>query len=231
MKVVGGSVIALLTMAGCGMFGGSTAKKGPGASDAGDAAALPAAKAAASSNKVDGGSSAGVGASSGGKLDATACNPGTSIDPMDKGKTIQSDHFKYTLLDVRIDTVDNAFAPAKKVFLVKLQVENATSKSNLSLSVTDVDLTRDKPSADRIRDKDLHYKTDFFYPRPKMCVDLGADVKPGTIPPGTKVVGYYAFQAPDTPAYKTLWFDARNVSPESVQKGTLLKVAGALRIK
>ena len=127
--------------------------------------------------------------------------------------------------------LDNAFAPVKKVFLVKLQVENVTSKPNLHTSVTDVDLTREKAGADRIREKNLHFKTDFFYPRTRMCVDLGADVKPGSLAPGAKAVGYYAFQAPETPAFTSLWFDARNVSAESASKGNLLRVAGTLRIK
>lgn len=164
-------------------------------------------------------------------LDATLCNPGTSLEPVDRGKTIQSDHFKYTLLDVRTDVVDNAFAPVKKVFLVKLQVENVTSKMNLAPSVADVDLTREKAGAERIRESNLHYKTDFFYPRSRMCVDLGADVKPGSLPPGTKAIGYYAYQAPEKRAFTSLWFDARNVSSEAVHKGNLLRVAGTLRIK
>lgn len=210
-------VAACLTMFGC------RSAKPTHADDAGAShvAAADAASAAASAD--DGGKPK--------ALDATACDPGKSLDPVDKGKTIETDHFRFTLLDVRADTIDNAFAPVKQVYLVKLAVENLTNKPNLNLSITDVDLTRDKPGADRLKDKNLHYKIDFFYPRPKMCVDLAADVKPGMIPPGTRVVGYFAFQAPETPAYKSLWFDARHVSTEAVHKGTLLKVAGVLRVR
>lgn len=163
-------------------------------------------------------------------LDATDCNPGTSLNPVDKGKTIQSDHFKYTLLDVRTDAVDNAFAKAKTAVLVKLQIENITNKPQLNTSVAEVDLARDKAGSDRIKDKNLHYQVDFFYPRPKMCVDLGADVKPGSLLPGAKVIGYYVFGDPGTPR-QSLWFDVRNVSPEAVTKGSLLKVAGSFRIQ
>jgi hypothetical protein len=52
----------------------------------------------------------------------------------------------------------------------------------------------------------------------------------GKIPPGAKVVGYYAFDAGDA-KYDSLWFSARNISPEAVTKGGFLKVAGSLRVK
>lgn len=163
-------------------------------------------------------------------LDATSCNPGTSLDPVDKGKSIESDHFRYTLLDVRSDSVAVPGGATRKVFLVKLEVENITSKPDLNTSVSEVDLSRDKAGADRVKDRGLVYKTEFFYPRAKMCVDLGSDVGKGKIPPGAKVVGYYAFDAGDAP-YDSLWFSARNVAPESVKTGGFLKVAGSLRVK
>ena len=164
-------------------------------------------------------------------LDATECNPGTSLDPVDKGKSVTTDHFKYTLLDVREDTVDppGGLLPPKKVFLVKLQVENVTQKADLNTSISEVGLSRDKADADRVKEKDLVYRTDFFYPRTKTCVDLGADVGKGKIPPGTKVVGYYVYDGA-TP-YKSLWFSMRNISPESVGKGRLLEIVGSFRIK
>lgn len=213
-------VMASLPLVGCGLIG-----KKDNAADAGAAAAAPASAASTAA-----GSTTPASAGKGKPLDATDCNPGTSLNPVDKGKTIQSDHFKYTLLDVRTDTVDNAFAKVKSVILVKLQIENITNKPQLNTSVADVDLTRDKPGADRVKEKNLHYQVDFFYSRTKMCVDLGADVKPGTLPPGGKAIGYYVY-GDSGAARQSLWFDARNVSPEAVSKGTLLKVVGSFRIQ
>jgi hypothetical protein len=163
-------------------------------------------------------------------LDATACNPGTSLNPPDKGKSFQSDQFKYTLLDVRTDAVTNPAAPYKTVVLVKLQVENITSKPDLNLSVAEVDCSRDKAGPDRVKERELLLKNDLFYDRPKMCVDLGGAVTQGTFPAGAKVVGYYAYAAPD-PLPKSLYFDARNMAAEAVSRGNLLKVAGSFSLK
>ena len=127
--------------------------------------------------------------------------------------------------------IADLFAKVKKVYLVKLQVENITQKPQLNTSITDIDFTRDKAGADRVKEKALLYKTDFFYPRPKICVDLGGDIKPGMIPPGAKVVGYYVYGDPGTPEPQSLWVSARNVSPESGNKGSFLKVTGSLRVK
>lgn len=165
-------------------------------------------------------------------LDATDCNPGKSLDPLDKGKTIESDYFRYTLLDVREDDFDFLGKP-QKVLLVKLAVENIGDKQDANLSVAEVALSRNKATPDPVKEKDLVYKTDFYYPRPKMCVDLAGDVKPGKIPPGTKVVGYYAYDAEGKP-YESLWFSARNISADSVNKKgkeALFAVAGSFRIK
>jgi hypothetical protein len=187
--------------------------------DAAEAGA-PAASAPATSSSTPGAQAK--------SLDATACNPGTSLDPPDKGKTIQSDHFKYTLLDARTDTA-NVLGKETKVVLVKLQVENVTNKPDLNTSIAEVDVTRDKAGADRVKERDFMLRASMMYPRPKMCVDLGGDVGKGKIPPGTKVIGYYAYELPDT--YKSLWFSARNISPEAVGKGDLLKVVGSFRLK
>lgn len=162
-------------------------------------------------------------------LDATRCNPGASLEPVDRGKVIVTDRFRLTLLDVRTDGIDNAFAPVKKVFLVKLLVENTTPKS-LALASADVDLTRDEPAADRLRKRGLHYKPDLFYPRAKMCVDLATDVKPGLVPPGGSAVGYFAFQAPDAPAFESLWFDARSAPPRAPSRRRSSEVMGTLRV-
>jgi hypothetical protein len=175
------------------------------------------------------GTSASASAPAAGKpLDATACNPGTSLEPPDKGRTITSDHFKYTLLDARTDTA-NALGKEVKVLLVKLQVENVTQKPDLNLSIAEVDVTKNRAAVDRTKDRDVQVKTTFFYPREKMCVNLAADVDKGKIPPGAKVIGYYAYELPD--AYTSLWFSARNISPESVNRGNMLKVVGSLRLK
>lgn len=204
---------------GCGVFGKKPAPDA-GAATATDGASAPLPSAQPGHEREP----------KAGRLDATGCNPGTSLEPVDKGKTVQSDHFRYTLLDVRTDIVDNAFAKVKKVFLVKLQIENITQKPQLNTSMTDVDLTRDKAGADRVKEKPLHYKIDFFYPRPKMCVDLAGDVKPGMLPPGGKAIGYYAYGDTGEPM-QSLWFSVRNVSPEAADRGNFLKVAGSLRIK
>jgi putative endonuclease len=219
-RLLAATAIATLVVAG---FGCGNRTKTFAPADAGPTPSIPSAAITPSAGEPTAHKAKG--------LDATDCNPGTSLEPIDRGKTIQSDHFKYTLLDVRTDAIDNAFAPVKKVILVKLQVENVTNDSQLNLSIADIDLTRDKAGADRVKEKDLHYKPDFFYSRPKMCIDLAADVKKGMFPAGAKAIGYYAFSAPDTPAMQSLWFDARYLSPDSVKKGSFLKVAGTLRIK
>jgi hypothetical protein len=163
-------------------------------------------------------------------LDATACNPGTSLNPPDKGKSFRSDQFKYTLLDARTDAVTNPASPYKNVILVKLEVENIAPKADLNLSIAEVDLSRDKAGPDRVRERPLLIKSDLFYDRAKLCVDLGADVVTGSFPSGKKVVGYYAYAAPE-PAAKSLWFDARNMAAEAVTRGNLLTVAGSFRIQ
>ncbi|MFO0674431.1 MAG: hypothetical protein U0235_33280 [Polyangiaceae bacterium] len=163
-------------------------------------------------------------------LDASRCNPGTSLEPADRGKVIVTDRFRLTLLDVRTDVIDNAFAPVKKVFLVKALVESTTAKS-LALGQDDVDLTRNEPGADRLRKRHLHYKRDLFYPRAKMCVDLAADVKPGLVPPGAGAIGYFAFQAPDAPAFESLWLDARSAPPRAPSRRRTSEVMGTLRVR
>lgn len=163
-------------------------------------------------------------------LDATTCNPGTSLDPPDKGKTVTTDHFRYTLLDARTDTAKTLSGTDQKVVLVKLQVENVTQKPDLNLSIAEVDLTKNRAAVDdRSKNRDVVAKTTFFYPREKMCVNLGADVDKGKIPPGTKVIGYYAYELPEP--YTSLWFAMRNISPEGVTRGNLLNVTGSFRLK
>lgn len=170
------------------------------------------------------------------KLDASDCNPGVSINPVDKGKTIQSTNFKYTLLDVRTD--DLALDPAllssmqyKKVLLVKLQVENISQKDDLNLSGAEVDLTRVKaPSDDRIGEDS--YVTDYMYPKSKVCVNLGADVAKGTFAKGSKVVGYYVYALPEDKPYTSgLYFGARYYAAEDVATGKSLKIAGTFKLQ
>jgi hypothetical protein len=160
-------------------------------------------------------------------LDATSCNPGTSLDPPDKGKTVQNDQFKYTLLDARTDTTTIA-GKEVKALLVKLEVENITTKPNINISYAEVDATKDRAAGDRLNDKGITLKATMLYPRTKTCVDLGGDVGPGKIPPGTKVIGYFIYEMPD--AHKGLWLSVRNLSPESVTRGTMLKVMGSFRL-
>lgn len=161
-------------------------------------------------------------------LDATDKNPGASLNPADKGRTVQSDLVRYTLLDVREDTVGQEYGGGK-VYLVKLMAENISAVEDLSLSVAEVDLVKDKPTADRVSEDNLHYTPDVFYPREKMGVDLASDVSTGKFTPGTKVVGYYSYTN-DKPL-TSLYFSVRNFDPDAVGEDTFLKVIGSFRIK
>lgn len=169
-------------------------------------------------------------------LDATNCNPGESINPIDAGKTFSSTNFKYTLLDVRKDklVVDPAIMSSMKydeVLLVKLQVENISKNNDLNLSVAEVDLTRNAAPTDG-RIKDDKYMTDFMYPRKNMCVDLGGDVDTGTFPAGKKVVGYYVYGLPKDKSYEGgLYFGGRYYAAEDVEAGKSLKVAGTFKLQ
>lgn len=185
----------------------------------------PAGAAAAASSRtasLDGGAKT---------LDARSCNPGVSLDPADKGKSIQSDTFRYTLLDLRSDVGDATSVSGKKVYLLKLQIENASSRPEVTPSITEVSLSRDKADPDRSKERDLFYRNDFLYPRTKICVDLASDVKPGMLTPGEKAIGYYVFQAPESPPAKSLWFSVRNVGPDKAQDASFLKVAASFRLK
>jgi hypothetical protein len=161
-------------------------------------------------------------------LDATDFNPGTSLNPTDKGKTIQSDQIRYTLLDVREDSYESQLGSGK-VYLVKLEAENISTDEDLNMSVAEVDLVKDDPKADRVNQRDLHYSFDILYPREKMGVDLGGDISSGKFKPGKKVVGYYAYTN-DKPL-TTLFFSVRNYNPEAVSSPTFLQVVDSFRIK
>lgn len=169
-------------------------------------------------------------------LDAMDCNPGTSIDPIDKGKTISSTNHRYTLLDVRVDdvNVDPSIAGMmdyKKVLLVKLQVENISQNPEENLSVADVDLLNTPPIDERAK-QPKGYLPDVMYSKSKYCVSLAGDIDKGLFPTGKKVVGYYVYGLPENRPYdQGLYFAARYMAPEDVNTGKLLKVAGSFKIK
>lgn len=174
---------------------------------------------------------------SGKSLDASNCNPGTSIDPIDKGKSFSSTDMKYTLLDARVDDLNAspALAPYinyKKVLLVKLQVENISQNDKLNLSSAEVDLANAPPQDDRTKMQQSKYQIDLVYSRDKACVSLAEDVSVGTFPAGKKVVGYYIFALPDDKPYTNgLYFDGRYFSADDVGAGKSFKVAGSFKLK
>lgn len=160
-------------------------------------------------------------------------NPGTSINPIDQGKSISSDQFKYTLLDVREDKVEPALG-SYPIYLVKLEVERIAPNDSKNpdsvtgLSVAEVDLST-KENYDRIKDKGQAFKTDVGYPRTKLGTSLGEDIT--SLKMGEKVTGYYVFNATTPTNPEKLYFDVRNYGVDAVNKGTSLKIAGVFKIK
>jgi hypothetical protein len=204
--------------------------KTEGAAPAGSGTAATSATAAPSSTSAATvASAAATNAPAPKKLDATGCDPGTSLEPSAKGKSVSTDELKFTLLDARVDTIDNPLEKGKKVLLVKLEVENISQRDDVSLSMADVEVSRDKAAPARNESK-LFLANDFFYTRSKICVDLSADVKKGTFPRGAKVIGYFVRTLGDEP-YKSLWIGFKYLSPESATTGKAFTVAGTLQIK
>lgn len=166
-------------------------------------------------------------------LDATDKNPGVSINPIDQGKSIETDQLRFTLLDVREDTNGETYGN-KKVFLVKLQVERLKDDSSRAtdkqtgLSVADVELAT-KPDYDRLKDKDQGFDVEFFYDRAKLGVTLSKDIH--NLAVGQKVVGYYTFDGTTADDSGSMYFIVHYVSAESVNAGKMGGIAGTLKIK
>lgn len=126
--------------------------------------------------------------------DASDKNPGISLNPIDAGKEIDSDAFRYKLLDVRQDG---------ETYLVKLEVTNKTP-IQLHLSVAEAFLSdKDDNSANNA------FTIDFIYPRSNIGVDLGGDI--AEFAPGQKVVGYYVFKLKEDRTAPSMYFIIRNI--------------------
>ncbi len=214
---------ALLALVACNKTEGIA----PMGSSNGATSAVPSSTSAASSTAAA--TAAASAAPTAKKLDATGCDPGTSLEPIAKGKSVSTDEVKFTLLDARVDTIDNPLEKGKKVLLVKLEVENVSQRDDLNLSMADIEVSRDKAAPAKNESK-LFLENDFFYTRTKICVDLAADVKKGTFPRGAKVIGYFVRTLGDEP-YKSLWIGFKNLSPASAATGKAFTVAGTLQIK
>lgn len=166
-------------------------------------------------------------------LDATDRNPGTSINPIDKGKSIETDQLRFTLLDVRQDTNGDTYGN-KKVYLVKLQVERfkndskKTADTQTGLSVADVELAT-KPDYNRLKDTGKGFDTEFFYDRAKLGITLSRDVKNLLL--GQKVVGYYTFDGTTAADSGNMYFIVHYVSADSVTAGKMGGIAGTLKVK
>ncbi|MCC7522347.1 hypothetical protein IT407_00890 [Candidatus Uhrbacteria bacterium] len=126
--------------------------------------------------------------------DATDKNPGTSLNPIDKGREIRSDAFRYKLLDVRQDG---------DIFLVKLEIENLTPLT-LQTSVAEAFLSERNDN-----NANTNFATDFLYPRSNIGVDLGGDIS--NFEPGQKVVGYYVKKLKAGRSADTMYFVIRNL--------------------
>ena len=158
---------------------------------------------------------------------------GTSISPVDKGKSVASDQFKYTLLDVFEDTVDQVYG-GYKVYLVKLDVERVAlgdkqkPDNPTGLSSAEVDLAT-KINYERGVDTGAAFSGDIAYSRAKVGLALSEDVK--SLKMGGKVTGYYIFKATTPENPKEIYFLVRNIGADSVGKGMSMKIAGSLRVK
>lgn len=159
---------------------------------------------------------------------AASLNPGTSLSPTDKGKTMSSDTFKYTLLDVRDDQSQVFMGTPLHVVLVKLEVENI-SVVNKNLSIAEVRLKADDPNAGLGKGD---FTSEFLYSRTNVGIDLGADV--AVLKPGEKVVGYYIYKYEP---YTKLYFNIYSLGTDPVtgEAGSvvanILKKAGTFTIK
>jgi hypothetical protein len=158
----------------------------------------------------------------------TALDPGTSIDPVDRGKTIRSDQFEYTLLDVRTDKVDEVYG-GYTVYLVKLEVERIAPAEGEGpqpgTSIIEVDLAT-VASPDRTTDRASLFGMDVAYPRSNLGVSLAENVS--TLEVGETVIGYYAFSGSTLTDPSEIYFAVRNLS---VGGGALLRVANSFKIK
>ncbi len=153
-------------------------------------------------------------------------NPGTSLNPADKGKTLSSDTFKYTLLDAR--EVESTFMNEPiRVVLVKLEVENI-SVVNRGLSIVEISLKADDPESPKGQGG---FTPDFLYPRSNVGFDLAGDI--AVLKPHEKVIGYYLFtHKPYTKLYFNIYsLGTDPVTGESTVLANFLKKAGTFVIK
>lgn len=166
-------------------------------------------------------------------LDATDKNPGISINPIDKGKSIETDEIKFTLLDVRQDVNGQTYGN-KKVYLVKMQVERFKNDSKrdpehqTGVSVADIDLAT-ITDYDRVRDTGKGFDVEFFYDRAKLGVTLSQDVR--SLKVGQKAVGYFTFDATSATDTGPMYVIIRYNSADSVRAGKMSAIAGTLQVR
>lgn len=131
--------------------------------------------------------------------------PGNSVNPIDKGKTVATDTFKYTLEDVRQDGSST---------LILLTAENITKKTQ-PVSQTDIRLWKTPtPTLQQ------YYSPDFFYDRRK----CGAELK-DNLEAGKKLKGYSILNLRgENP--KKLFLVFYNLDPSKA-----FSVAGTLKVR
>lgn len=157
-------------------------------------------------------------------------NPGNSINPVDKGKIVETDQFRYTLLDAREDNLESVYGGGK-VYLIKLEVErigindSSDPEAFTGLSILEVGLTTDPTGKDSTKS----FTVDFYYSRSAVGVALGEEVS--ELKMNEKVVGYYIYSAEKPEDQSEIYFIMKNFSADSVSNGTLGKVMGNFRIK
>ena len=131
--------------------------------------------------------------------------PGTSLNPIDKGKTVATDTFKYTLEDVRQDG---------NSMLILLTAENITKKTQ-PVSQTDIRLW--KTATPTLQQ---YYSSDFMYDRGKCGTELKDDLASGK-----KLKGYSILNTKgENP--KKLFLLFYNLNPNKA-----FSVAGTLKIR
>lgn len=166
----------------------------------------------------------------------TVGNPGTEITSPDKGKSVSTDTFKYTLLEVRKDSdvpVTALNFAGGDVYLIKLEVERIAFDGGAQdrptgTSLAEVSLVADEATPDR-GDNKTYKKFDWnvTYDRSKIGVDLAGDVT--SLGLGEKVTGYYVYNA--GMAHEKAYFAMYTTSGMSVEKGEFNKLAGVFQIK
>lgn len=156
---------------------------------------------------------------------------GKTIDPIDKNKVIDSDQFRYQLLDVRedVDALTN-----KKVWLLLLTVQRIAPNDSTDpngpqtgLSVAEVDLAKVADYTRTSGDMSNAMMVNVSYDRMNISPVLSEDVEELAV--GEQVTGYYVYTVDDS--MPSAYFIVRNIGVDSIGSGAFMEAAGYFQIR